>query len=66
MRTYKTTNQNSQNLEFSLLDSKFEKKHQSIILLTSHFTSFTNHFNKIHKRKWASFGCGHEPGENMR
>lgn len=39
-----------------------EKKHVYNFALNSFSIESSNHFNKIHKRRFHSFGCGHEPG----
>jgi hypothetical protein len=40
------------------------KKQLHFFVLSTLSNESTKHFNKVHKRKFYSFGCGHEPGAN--
>lgn len=39
------------------------KKHTFNFILTSFSIESSNHFNKVHKRRFHSFGCIHEQGK---
>lgn len=56
--------QNNQNLENAKQEEKLneERKHIYKFILNPFSFESSNHFNKIHKRRFHSFGCIHELG----
>jgi len=59
------TNHNTQNLENAKLEEKLseERKHIYKFIFNPFSFESSNHFNKIHKRRFHSFGCIHELGK---
>ena len=57
--------QNNQNLENAKQEEKLneERKHIYKFILNPFSFESSNHFNKIHKRRFQSFGCIHELGK---
>ncbi len=57
--------QKNQNLENAKQEEKLngERKHIYKFIFNPFSFESSNHFNKIHKRKFHSFGCIHELGK---
>lgn len=55
-------NQNQENAE-SKMKHNDERKHIYKFILSPFSFESSNHFNKIHKRRFHSFGCIHELGK---
>ncbi|WP_421938899.1 hypothetical protein [Pedobacter sp.] len=62
METNRNLNSGTGSAPLKNKTSNQDKKHARIFDLSTFSIETSNHFNKIHKRRFHSFGCIHEIG----